>query len=128
MTLLNEIDGLTAASVMHRNASTVPATATVGDVRAYFAASSSRRLAAMVDGSRYVGSIAPTAIGEDVDASAPAVDHATYGPVVDVQASAAVARDLALDQPSRRLPVIDGGGDLVGIVAINQRLDGFCGT
>lgn len=128
MTLLNEVDGLTAANVMHRHASTVPATATVGDVRAYFAASSSRQLAAIVDGSRYVGSITSTAIAEDVDASAPAVGHATYGPVVDAQTSAVVARDLALDQPSRRLPVIDDGGDLVGIVAINRRLDGFCGT
>jgi CBS domain-containing protein len=128
MTLLNEVDGLTAAGVMHRHVTTVPVTATVADVRTYFAASSSRRLAPIVDGSRYVGSITPTAIADDVDASAPAVDHATYGPVVDVHASAIVARDLALDQPSRRLPVIDAGGELVGIVAINRRLDGFCGT
>lgn len=128
MTLLHEVDGLTAAGVMHRRLSTVPAAATVGDVRDYFAASSSRQLAVMVDGSRYVGSIAAGGISEDVDASAPAIDHATYGPVIDERADASVARDLALEQPSRRLPVIDDGGVLVGIVAINHRLDGFCGT
>jgi CBS-domain-containing membrane protein len=128
VTLLHEVDGLTAASVMHRHFSTVPVTATVADVRAYFAASSSRQLATIVDGARYVGSIAPTTIAEDADASAPAADHATYGPVIDAQASAIVARDLALDQPSRRLPVINEGGELVGIVAINRRRDGFCGT
>ncbi len=128
MTLLDQVDGLTAADVMHRHLTTVPATATVGDVRDYFAVSPSRQLAAIVDGLRYVGSIAPTAIGEDVDASASALEHATYGPVVDAQTSAIEARDMALNQPSRRLPVIDEGGELVGIVAINRRLDGFCGA
>jgi CBS-domain-containing membrane protein len=128
MTLLHEVHGLTAADVMHRRVSTVPAAATVGDVRDYFAASSSRRLAVVVDGSRYAGSIAREAIAEDVDPSAPATDHATYGPLVDERADASVARDMALDQPSRRVPVVDDGGLLVGIVAINQRLDGFCGT
>ena len=128
MTQLDAVDGLTAANVMHRHVTTVPVTASVGDVRDYFAVSSSRRLAAIVDGLRYVGSIGRAAIVEDVDASAPAVDHATYGPVVDAHASAIEARDLALDQPSRRIPVVDEGGRLVGIVAINRRRDGFCGT
>jgi CBS domain-containing protein len=29
---------------------------------------------------------------------------------------------------SSRLPVVDPGGRLVGIIAINSRRDGFCGT
>ena len=128
MRLLEEVDGLTAANVMNRHVTTVPVTATVGDVRDYFGVNSSRRLAAIVDGSRYVGSIVPDALVEDVDASAPAVDHATYGPVVDERADATVARDMALEHPSRRVPVVNESGELVGIVAIKQRLDGFCGT
>jgi hypothetical protein len=38
-----------------------------------------------------------------------------------------VARDLALREPTLRLPVLDEGR-LVGIVAINARRDAFCGT
>lgn len=40
-------DGLTVADVMHDEFATMPATATIGEARAWFAASPSRRLAGL---------------------------------------------------------------------------------
>jgi CBS domain-containing protein len=77
----------------------------------------------LVDGERYMGAIAASAIP---DASA-SLDYATLEPTIHASAPAEVARDLALRQASLRLPVVDEGR-LVGIVAINARRDGFCGT
>jgi CBS domain-containing protein len=123
---LSDLDGRTAADIMHERASTLPATATVGEVRAYFAESDSRRLALFVDGERYVGSLTPDDLPEDD--SARAADHARPGPTVRAGAPATDARDAALAEPSARMPVIDAEGALVGVVAINHRRDGFCGT
>jgi hypothetical protein len=44
MRLVSEVDGLTAADVMHQRLSSLPASATVGELREYFAQSSSHRL------------------------------------------------------------------------------------
>jgi CBS domain-containing protein len=41
---------------------------------------------------------------------------------------AATARDHALATPSRRVPVVDEDGRLIGVVAIDKHLAGFCGT
>jgi hypothetical protein len=41
----DEAEGLTVQDIMHARFSALPATATVGEVRDYFAASTSRRLA-----------------------------------------------------------------------------------
>jgi CBS-domain-containing membrane protein len=128
MTKLDELDGLTAADIMHRHVSSLPPSTTVGELRDYFAGSASRRLALLADGARYVGSVAATAITDDLDAAAAATDYAAREPTVDPQAAATHARDVALDDPTRRLPVVDDTGTLVGIVAIDKRLEGFCGT
>ncbi len=50
MTLLTELDGLSAADVVHPRLTSLPASATVAEVRDFFAASSSRRLAVFTDG------------------------------------------------------------------------------
>jgi hypothetical protein len=42
---IDAVDGLTVQSVMHAQLTALPATATIGDVRDYFAASTSGRLA-----------------------------------------------------------------------------------
>ena len=127
MTELREAEGLTAAEVMHRHISTLPVSVTVGDVREYFAASASRRVALLVDGDRYLGSIPATELPADIDPAGPAAVHAVPGPTVRPQAPAVQARELALEHPTRRVPVVDDGGALVGIVAItNDRLR-FCG-
>lgn len=128
MTQLDAVEGLNAADVMNRHVTTVPASATVGDLRAYFATSSSRHLAVLVDGARYVAALTPSSIPDGIDDASPALDYATREPTIDQSAPAARARDLALLEPSQRLPVIDDAGTLVGIVAINKRRDGFCST
>jgi CBS domain-containing protein len=127
MTQLSAVDGLSAADVMNEHVSTVPSSTTVGELRAYFAVSTSRRLAVLVDGERYMGAIPASGVPDAADAASPALDYATLEPTIDPSAPAEVARDLALRQPTLRLPVVDEGR-LVGIVAINARRDAFCGT
>jgi CBS domain-containing protein len=127
VTALTELEGLTAADVMHPQLTSLPVTATVGEVRAFFAASSSRRLAVFADEGRYAGSLVPEALAADADPAAAAVQHAAAAPTVRPDAPAAQARDLALEHPSRRLPVVDHAGGLVGIVAIDEQLTRFCG-
>ena len=127
MTQLAAVDGLSAADVMHEHVTTVPSSSTVGDLRAYFAVSASRHLAVLVDGERYVGAVAASTIPATAEAACAAVDFAYVDPTIDPSAPAAAARDLALLQPTLRLPVVDEGR-LVGIVAINARRDAFCGT
>lgn len=122
-----ETDGLTAADVMHPTLSSLPAASTVEDVRGFFAASTSRRLAVFADGDRYLGALTPETLADDADPATPAADLATREPTIDPAASAAAARDLALAQPSRRLPVVDAAGRLLGVVAIDKHLARFCG-
>jgi CBS domain-containing protein len=125
---VGDVDGLTAADLVHRRLSTMPATTTVADVRAFFASSTSHHVALLTDGERYVGSIDAGTIPDEVDDSAPASDFAQPGPRVDPGAPAASARDAALAEATLRVAVVDGGGALVGIVAVTSGRDGFCGT
>jgi CBS domain-containing protein len=125
---LREAEGLTAADVMHRHVSTLGASVTVGELREYFAASASRRLALLADGERYIGSISAEDLPAGIDSDGPAVVLAVPGPTVRPRASAADARELARGHPTRRLPVVDDGGALVGIIAVNEQRSRFCGT
>ena len=121
-------DGLTVQAVMHAQLTALPAGATVGDVRDYFAASTSRRLAfiAADDGS-YVGSLTPAHVA-DGDPQRPAAEVADRGPTVAPGEPAVTGRDLALRTDARRVPVVDDGGRLVGVVAVTGDLQSFCGT
>jgi CBS domain-containing protein len=128
MTQLDEVQGLTAVDLVHRHISSTEADVTVGELRDYFAASPSRKLAVLVDGGRYVGSVTAGAISDDVGAELSATEVAQLGPTAAAQMPAAAARDLAMEQPSRRLPVVDDDGLLVGVIAINTAKNEFCGT
>src|SRR3954470_5509421 len=114
------LEGRTAADVIHRRISTMPAATTVGELRAYFAESDSRQLALLVDGDRYVGSVSRADLPADAEASAPAAGFVQAGPVIAPTAPAREAWEGALAQPSARLPVVDDDGALVGVVAINR--------
>jgi CBS domain-containing protein len=127
-TRLDEAGGLTVADITHAKFTALPATATVGDVRAWFAASTSRRQAFVADGERYVGSLTPADVAQDVDAARPAVEVAQAGPTVAPEAPATTGRDLALLTEARRVPVVDGDGRLLGVVAVTGDLQSFCGT
>jgi CBS-domain-containing membrane protein len=128
MTWPATIDDLTVADVMHRHLTTTPVATTVDELRAYFAASGSRRLALIVDDGRYVGSIEAAALPADADGAATLGDHAVRGGTIGPGELATEARERGVADPSRRIPVVDDAGRLVGIVAVTRTLDGFCGS
>ena len=127
-TKLEEAAGLTVADVVHRKFSALPADATIGAVREWFAASTSRRMAFLADGERYLGSRTPVDVDGDRDPTAPAADVAHAGPTVLPEAPAREGERLALGTDARRVPVVDADGRLLGVVSVTEDLQAFCGT
>ena len=125
---IDETAGLTVADITHIRFSALPASATVADVRAWFEESTSRRLAFVAEGDYYVGSLTPQDVADVADAARPAAEVAQDGPTVAPDAPASTGRDLALASDSRRVPVVDADGRLLGVVAITGDLQCFCGT
>jgi CBS domain-containing protein len=125
---IDDADRLTVRDVLHAKLSALDATATVADVRAYFAASTSRRQAFLLDAGRYVGSLTPADVAGDVDPARLASEVARRGATIGPDAPATTGRDLALQTDARRVPVIDGDGLLIGVVAVTGDLTSFCGT
>ena len=127
-TQIDDAAGLTAADVIHAKFSALPATATIGDVRDWFAVSTSRRMAFLVDGERYAGSVTPEDIAGDVDLTRPATEVAQRGPTIAPEAPATRGHEVALQTAARRVPVVDHDGRLLGVVSVTTDLQGFCGT
>ena len=125
---IDEADGLTVADITHTRFGALPASATVGEVRAWFEESTSRRLAFLADDGRYLGSLTRADVADPAAGDRPAVDVAQDGPTVSPDAPATTGRDLALQSDSRRVPVVDAGGRLLGVVAVTGDLQSFCGT
>jgi CBS domain-containing protein len=126
-TRLDEADGLTVADVTHSEFKALPATATVGEVRRWFESSAGRRMALLADDDRYAGSVLRADL-EGVDPASPAIALAQRGPTVAPSDPASRGEELALATDARRVPVVDGEGRLLGIVAVTTDLQGFCGT
>jgi CBS domain-containing protein len=124
---LDEASGLTVADVTHSRFSTLPADATVAEVRDWFADSESHNLALLADEDRYVASVVAEDLA-DADPAAPAADLARERPTVAPDEPASRGEELALDSGVRRVPVVDRDGRLVGIVAVTTDLQSFCGT
>jgi Mg/Co/Ni transporter MgtE len=127
-TRLNEAAALTVGDVVHRKFSALPADATVGDVRDWFAASTSRRMAVLADEGRYAGSLTPADLGGDLDPARPAAEVTHDGPTVLPEAPASEGEQLALRTDARRVPVVDRDGFLLGVVSVTEDLQAFCGT
>jgi CBS domain-containing protein len=128
-TRVDDAGSLTVAEVTHRRFTALPASATIGEVSEWFAASTSRRMAILADDGRYVGSLTPADVaGDAVDPSRPAAEVATVGPTIGPDAPARAGEELALLTDSRRVPVVDGDGRLLGIVSVTNDLTSFCGT
>lgn len=120
---------LTAAEVVHKRFAALPATATVGDVRDWFAASGHRRMAFLAgDDGRYVGSVVPADVNGDSDRARPASEVAQAGPTIAPDRPAIEGYRLALATGARRVPVVDSDGRLVGVVSVTNDLSAFCGT
>lgn len=127
--LVDATEGRTAADVVHARMTATPATATVAEVREYFAGSGSRRLAVLADElGHYAGMLTPEDLEAADDPSAPAADFARPGTTVFPDDPAELARDLALAAESRRVPVVHADGRLLGVVALDERRERFCGT
>ena len=127
-TRLDEAAGLTVADVTHSRFKALPATATVAEVREWFAASESRRMALFVDGDRYVGSLVPADLAAAGDPARPAAELAKRGTTVSPEEPAKRGEELALGNGTLRAPVVDADGRLLGVVAVTADLQGFCGT
>jgi len=127
-TRIDAAEGLTVADITHAKFTALPATATIEDVRAWFAASTSRRQAFLADGERYAGSLTLADLEGDVDPTRLALEVAQDGPTVSPDAPATTGRDLALLTEARRVPVVDDDGKLLGVVAVTGDMQSFCGT
>jgi CBS domain-containing protein len=116
----DELDGMTVADVMHGGFPTMPPSATIGEARAWFAASPSRRLAIVARRSRYVGSLTPADVAGDGDRNLPVGSVARAGAVVAPDASAELGLRLVLAEDARRVPVVDGDGRVCGVLAVTS--------
>ncbi len=126
--MLDDAAGLSAADVIHKQFSALPATATVGDVREWFAASSHRQMALLADDGRYAGSLSREDVaGPDADDLA-ASEIARNGPTIAPDAPARDGHELALATGTRRVPVVDSDGKLLGVVGVTEDLAAFCGA
>ena len=126
-TRLDEADGLTVSDVTHSRFKALSVSATVGEVREWFEASESRQMALFADEGRYEGCLLRGDL-DAADAVEAAVGYAQRGATVAPHEPASRGEELALATPARRVPVVDGDGRLLGIVAVTEDLQGFCGT
>lgn len=120
--------GMLVADVIHGRSPALPVTASVGDVRAWFAASTHRRLAVLSENNRYAGCLTRDDVAGELDADVPAVRVAHEGPTVAPDAPAQVGHQLAASTQALRVPVVDDAGHLVGVLAVTEDLTAFCGT
>ncbi|HEY5335456.1 MAG TPA: CBS domain-containing protein [Mycobacteriales bacterium] len=115
-----------AADVIHTRNDALPGSSTVADVRRWFAGSSHRRMAVLADDGQYVGWLTTDDVA-DADADTPAAQLARREPTVAPDAPLDEAGRLALVDGMRRVPVVDGAGRLLGVVAVTEDLSAFCG-
>jgi Mg/Co/Ni transporter MgtE len=127
-TRLDEADGLTVADVTHSRFKALPADTTVGEVRDWFSTNESHKLALLVDEDRFVGSLVPEDLAAAGDPTQPAANLARRGTTVSPDEPAKRGEELALSSGTLRAPVVDADGRLLGVVAVTDDLQGFCGT
>jgi CBS domain-containing protein len=127
-TELRDAADLTAADVIHARFSTLPADATVAQVRDWFAASSHRKMAFLADNGRYAGSITRDDLDGDLAPTEPASHRVRSGPTILPDAPARAGYDLAIANGSLRVPVVGRDGALIGVIGVTDDLAGFCGA
>lgn len=127
-TPLDETANLAVADVVHKRFSSLPVTATVEEVRGWFAASAHRQMAVLSDDGRYAGSLTRADVAGDLDPERRASELASQGPTVAPDAPAQTGHELALSTGARRVPVVDCAGRLLGVVGVTEDLAGFCGA
>jgi CBS domain-containing protein len=117
------------ADVMIKRPKTLPASATVADVRALFE-NGSVQTGLLVDDGRFRAAIERPNLPDDAPGDAAAIDFAVT-PTAIVHPATPMRDAMALldAENSRRLVVVDeeDGETLRGLVALNSSRSGFCG-
>jgi len=119
-------DGQVAADLMLRDPKTLPAGATVADVRAVLA-NDHVQMALLADGGAFRGAI--TTLPDDAPADAAALGFVDPSPPTiasDETAAEAFARAHA--SPHRRVLVLDEDENLLGLLCLNASRTRFCKT
>jgi CBS domain-containing protein len=114
------------ADLMLRNPKTLPAQASVADVRAMLD-NPSVQMVLLAEGQTLAGAI--TELPSDARPDGPALDYADRKPETigaDEPASVAFARTAA--NPHRRLVVVDGDARLLGLLCLDESRTRFCGA
>ena len=121
--------GRLVRDVMVSRPKTLPADATVGDLRAQFR-NPRVQTALLADDGRFAGAIAPTELPDTADASEPARAYARVDiPTLAPDATMAEAIALLEARGDFRLVVLDGEGDaatLAGLLCLDRRGTTFC--
>jgi predicted transcriptional regulator len=123
----DDVADLNVADVMVRRPKTLPADATVADLREHFT-NPRVRSALLADGDRFAGAIAPEELPDTADGSEPALAYARHDvPRVGPDATMAEALAQMDSAEEHRLIVIDDdGATLVGLLCLDRSGASFC--
>ena len=114
------------ADVMLSHPKTLPANATVGDVRAFFE-NPKVMMAVLVDGDSFRGAIERDGLPPDAAGDASALEFAPDPPTISPDSGVEDALDALEGIESRRLVVLDADGTtLLGLVCLNSSRTRFC--
>jgi predicted transcriptional regulator len=119
--------GLLVRDVMVRRPKTLPAQATVAELRAHFD-NPRVRTALLADGGRFAGAIAPEELPADAAGADPARAHArTDQPTVGPDATMEDAMALLARWGDNRLLVLEPDGETIaGLLCLDKPGTGFC--
>jgi CBS domain-containing protein len=123
---MRRIQGVTgsAADLMLRNPKTLAGDASVADVRDQLA-NPKVQMVLLADGQAFRGAV--TAIPDDAAPADLALAYAVNEPeTLPPDASADEAFERAAASPYRRVVVLDGDDNLLGLLCLNQSRTGFC--
>jgi CBS domain-containing protein len=119
-------DAQVAADLMLADPKTLPADATVAEVREQLA-NPKVQAVLLADGPKFRGAV--TAIPAQAAGTEVALAYAEADPdVISPDAPAATAFERAHANPHRRVIVLDDQHNLVGLLCLNARRTGFCQT
>lgn len=119
-------EGAVVADVMLRDPKTLPADATVGEVRALLDRPSVQ-MVLLADAGVFAGAVTDLPAGAADDEPAAEVADATP-PSLGPNESAATAFELAARLPHRRVVVLDDQRNLLGLLCLNAARTRFCGV
>lgn len=119
--------GSLVRDVMVHRPKTLPADATVGDLRRQFE-NPRVQTALLADGGRFAGAIAPSELPDSADAAEPARAYARVDvPTLAPDATMAEALALLDERGDFRLVVLDGDdATLAGLLCLDRRGTTFC--